>query len=182
MPRIPVLGASLLSLMALPPAAFAQSATAELVGNPNAGGENIAGTATFTQTPSGTIHILVDGRGFPPGPHAVHVHEAGICDTASGFESAAGHVADGLTHGLAAEEGPHPGDLPNLHAQEDGIIRAEFFTRGFTLEQDEGLERIFDDDGSSIVVHTGADDYRSQPSGDSGDRLACGVIEPDERQ
>ncbi len=140
-------------------------------------GEGIRGTVTMTETGSGTILVTVAAEGVPAGAHGFHVHEVGACDLQTGFESAGGHLAVGLDHGLAVEGGPHPGDFPNMFAQEDGVVQAEYFTRGFTLGT-EGQRRILDEDGSAVVLHAGADDYASQPAGDSGARIACGVLRP----
>jgi Cu-Zn family superoxide dismutase len=138
-------------------------------------GEGIRGTVVMTETGSGTILVTLTAEGVPEGAHGFHVHETGACDAASGYESAGGHLAAGLEHGLAREGGPHPGDFPNVFAQGDGLVRAEFFTRGFTLGS-EGQRRILDEDGSAVMLHAGADDYASQPAGDSGERIACGVL------
>ncbi|WP_069307171.1 superoxide dismutase family protein [Methylobrevis pamukkalensis] len=139
-------------------------------------GEGISGTVTLTETGSGAIHVMVEAQGVPEGAHGIHVHETGLCEAADGFKSAGGHLARGLEHGVMSQEGPHPGDLPNVHAQADGIVKAEFVTRGFTLGNEDAA-RIKDDDGSAIVLHSGPDDYTSQPAGASGDRIACGVLD-----
>jgi superoxide dismutase, Cu-Zn family len=72
--------------------------------------------------------------------------------------------------------GPHPGDLPNVHVQEDGIAHAEFFVSDIALSGDAGTV-ILDDDGAAFIIHAGADDYMTDPAGNSGDRIACGVID-----
>ncbi|RCS22202.1 superoxide dismutase family protein [Phyllobacterium salinisoli] len=166
-----VLQVTALTFLLLPQAYAAEGDTAKAALE----GKGITGTVTMTQTSSGIIHIVVDAKGVPPGPHGIHIHETGKCNAADGFESAGGHLARGLQHGLHVEAGPHPGDLPNVHVQEDGVLQAEFFTRDFALGSD-GEQRLADDDGSAIVLHAGPDDYKSQPSGKSGDRIACGVI------
>lgn len=129
------------------------------------------GSATFYETPSGMTWIVVQATGVPPGIHGVHVHETGDC-SADDFTSAGGHLAGDMQHGVLIEGGPHPGDLPNAHVQEDGVLAYEIFA-DLSLGDDD----VFDDDGSAVIVHGGADDYRSQPAGDSGPRIACGVIE-----
>lgn len=138
-------------------------------------GKGITGTVTMTETASGTVLVVVEAAGVPAGAHGFHVHEKGMCDPATGFESAGGHLARGMSHGLA-EGGPHPGDFPNVHVQADGVLRVEFFTRGFSLDA-QGEQRLLDEDGSAVVLHADADDYTSQPSGKAGARIACGVIE-----
>jgi len=166
-----LLGATIFTSLMLPQAHAAEGDTAKATLE----GDGITGTVTMTETGSGIVLVVVDAKGVPAGTHGIHIHETGKCDAADGFKSAGGHLARGLQHGLEVENGPHPGDLPNVHVQDDGVLQAEFFTRGFTLGT-EGDQRLKDDDGSAVVLHAGADDYKSQPSGDSGDRIACGVI------
>ena len=159
--------APLLALAAGP----ALAATATFV---NTDGEEI-GTAELTQTPNGVL-INVDVDGLSAGEHGFHIHETGACDPSDGFESAGGHYAGGMEHGYLVEGGPHPGDMPNQFVGEDGKLRAHAFNEHVSLE-DDGDNPLFDDDGSALMVHSGADDYESQPSGDAGDRIACAVIE-----
>ena len=132
------------------------------------------GTVTFDTTRSGMLHVIVELTGLPPGPHGFHVHETGECTLADGFKSAGGHYAGGHTHGVESDDGPHAGDFPNVHAAENGVVKLEFFTDRLSL--DGGANPLMDDDGSAVIVHSGIDDYTSQPSGDAGDRIACGVI------
>lgn len=138
--------------------------------------ENEVGTVTFNSTASGMVHIMVEMTDIPSGPHGFHIHETGECDAADAFESAGGHYAGDREHGVHSEDGPHPGDLPNVHVSEDGVLRVEFFTDQVSLEEG-GDNPLMDEDGSAVVLHAGTDDYRSQPSGEAGDRIACGVIE-----
>lgn len=132
------------------------------------------GTVTFNTTRSGMLQMIVELTGLPPGPHGFHVHETGECTVDGGFESAGGHYAGDHSHGIESDGGPHPGDFPNVHAAENGVVKLEFFTDRLSL--DGGDNPLMDEDGSAVVVHSGADDYASQPSGDAGDRIACGVI------
>jgi Cu-Zn family superoxide dismutase len=81
-----------------------------------------------------------------------------------------------MEHGVMAEGGPHPGDFPNVHVEENGVLQAEFFTDRLSMEEG-GENTLFDEDGSAVVIHADPDDYSSQPSGEAGDRLACGVVE-----
>lgn len=149
-------------------AAWAQSATATLQ---NTDGEDV-GSATLSATASGVTHVVVQATGVPAGVHGVHVHETGDCSAAD-FTSAGGHLAGDAEHGILVEGGPHPGDLPNAHVQDDGELALEAFKTNLPLDM------VLDEDGSAVVIHAGADDYESQPSGDAGDRLACGVIQQD---
>ena len=141
----------------------------------NADGESI-GTATFTQTASGEVLVRAEISGLEPGEHGFHIHETGECDPATGFDSAGGHYAGegDPQHGLV-EGGPHAGDMPNQTVGEDGMLMAEVFNPRITLDGD--TNPLNDEDGSALLVHAGADDYTSQPSGEAGGRVACGVIE-----
>ena len=130
------------------------------------------GSATFYETASGSTWVVFQGTDFPGGIHGVHVHETGDC-SAEDFTSAGGHLAGDNQHGVLVEGGPHPGDFPNAHVQDDGVLAYEAFNSRLELTN----EMVFDSDGSAVIVHAGPDDYETQPSGDSGDRIACGVIE-----
>lgn len=131
------------------------------------------GTVTFNQTPSGYLHLIVEMQGLPPGPHGFHVHETGSCE--DDFKSAGGHYAGGKDHGVQAQNGPHAGDFPNVHVGQDGILKVEFFTERLSLDEG-GQNPLMDADGSAVVIHGKQDDYASQPSGEAGDRIACGVV------
>jgi Cu-Zn family superoxide dismutase len=146
--------------------AVAQDASATLM---NRGGEEV-GTATLTETASGVTHVVIQASGVSEGAHGVHVHETGDC-SADDFASAGGHLSGDAQHGILVEGGPHPRDLPNAHVQSDGELAMEVFKTGLPLAM------VFDDDGSAVIIHSGSDDYESQPSGAAGDRIACGVIE-----
>lgn len=144
-------------------------ARAELV---NAEGE-VVGRAGLDSTPSGVlIRLRLDG--LPPGRHALHIHETGACE-APDFESAGGHYNPfGREHGFRDAAGPHAGDLPNIVVPPSGELQLEVLADEVTLR--EGRAALFDADGSALVIHAGADDYRTDPAGDAGDRLACGVV------
>jgi superoxide dismutase, Cu-Zn family len=135
----------------------------------------VVGTAVFLQDGSG-VRILLDVTGLPPGDKAVHIHEVGQCDPPS-FESAAGHFNPmGAQHGTANPRGPHAGDLPNITVDSSGRGHLEHTTKRVTLEK--GATSLLDANGSALVVHANADDMRTDPAGESGARLACGVIAP----
>ncbi len=120
------------------------------------------------------IHVVVRLEGAPPGRRAIHIHETGRCGPT--FDAAGGHWnPNGRQHGFLNVAGPHLGDLPNIHVGADGRAEAEFFVQGVRLSG-EG-RGVLDGDGSALVVHEGADDHRTNPSGDSGGRVLCGVIE-----
>lgn len=132
------------------------------------------GTATLTGTPNGVL-IEIEVSGLPAGEWlAFHVHETGSCDHETDHESAGGHFnpAD-APHGYLAEGGPHAGDMPNQYVGEDGTLRAQVFNHMVTL----GDGGDADIAGRALMIHGGADDYETQPTGDAGDRYACAVIE-----
>jgi superoxide dismutase, Cu-Zn family len=133
------------------------------------------GQVDFAQTGHGVL-ITFDLRGLPPGAHGVHVHTSGNCDAKVKFTSAGPHFAPepAKLHGFMTKGGPHPGDLPNQWAAGDGTMHASTISNMFSLGN--GKKSIFDRDGAAIVVHAKGDDYASQPAGNSGDRIACGVI------
>lgn len=131
------------------------------------------GVARLTPVADG-VQISFAGAGLPPGTHGFHIHETARCDPA-GFQSAGGHYAPmGNPHGFEVAGGPHAGDMRNIEVGADGQVRVEVTNERVTLG--EGPATLFDDDGSALMIHAGADDYRSQPSGDAGARIACGVI------
>jgi Cu-Zn family superoxide dismutase len=133
------------------------------------------GTASFAATAHGVL-IQFDLKGLTPGVHAIHIHSAGSCDAKTGFASAGPHFSPEATrmHGYLADHGAHAGDLPNQFAAADGTLKASVISNAFTLGN--GMKSIFDRDGAAIVVDAGGDDYVSQPGGNAGDPVACGVI------
>lgn len=154
------------------------------------------GRVTFEQVANGVL-IKAELHDLPPGVHGFHVHAVGRCEPP--FATAGGHFnpAD-RKHGFANADGPHAGDLPNLHVGPDGKVAVEFFVARIELNEgpsnaeaggraqravgavqgflDQGPYDVFDQDGSSVVVHAGTDDYTTDPAGNSGDRIACGVL------
>ena len=149
--------------------ASAQVASAPLK---NAEGKEI-GSANLTQTPHGVL-INLSVKGLPPGEHAFHVHAVGKCEPP--FTSAGGHFnPQSKKHGMLAAEGYHAGDMPNLHIPQSGDLAVEILNANITLEKGKP-NSVFDADGSAVVIHAGSDDYKSDPAGDAGGRIACGVI------
>ncbi|MGE0062819.1 MAG: superoxide dismutase family protein [Xanthobacteraceae bacterium] len=158
-----------LALVAVSPAS-AQTAKAALK---DAKGAD-AGSATLTQTPTGVL-IALSLKNIPAGEHAFHVHAVGKCEPP--FTSAGGHFNPGnKKHGLMASDGHHAGDMPNLHVPSGGALNVEVLNASITLDKGKP-NSVFDNDGSAVVVHAGKDDYKSDPTGDAGGRIACGVIE-----
>lgn len=145
------------------------TASAELMGAD--GTEH--GTVEFQQTATGVL-VTADLTDVPAGVHGFHIHETGSCEP--DFQAAGGHFAGDMQHGYMVNGGPHPGDMPNIHVSDSGSLMIEVFNPNISLtEGEDGY--LFDDDGSAMMIHAGEDDYESQPSGDAGDRIACGVIE-----
>jgi Cu-Zn family superoxide dismutase len=164
------LAASLVASLLAVPAFAADQASAVLK---DAQGNEV-GKATLTTTPSGVL-ISLDLTAIPPGEHAFHIHAVGKCEPPD-FKSAGGHFnPDSTKHGLMNPEGPHAGDMPNLHVPEGGKLQIEVLNPTVTLTAESAL---LDEDGSAVVIHTGADDYQTDPAGNAGDRIACGVIAP----
>lgn len=132
------------------------------------------GTATVTQV-SGALQLRVDGMNLPSGAHGVHIHQVGNC-TAPDFTSAGPHWnPTGAQHGKDNPAGMHMGDLPNLLVGSDGRGTLEYRIAGATLTG--GDHAMLDSDGAAIVIHATADDYRTDPAGNSGARIACGVFQ-----
>jgi Cu-Zn family superoxide dismutase len=131
------------------------------------------GTAVLLQT-NGSVRLVLDVTGLPPGDKGVHIHAVGRCEPPA-FESSGEHFnPTKAQHGSANPRGPHAGDLPNLTVDARGQGHLEATLRRVSLEK--GSTSLFDADGSSIVIHADRDDLRTDPSGGSGARIACGVI------
>lgn len=162
--------AGLFALLASSTTVFAADATATLSGLDGAN----HGSVTLAKSPSGQIMLMIELKDIPEGAHGFHIHETGSCDPGTDFKSAGGHLAGDHDHGTMAENGPHPGDFPNIHVPASGTLTLEYFTDRISL--DASTAGLFDADGSSFIIHDGADDYSSQPSGNAGSRIACGVI------
>lgn len=142
----------------------------------NAAGET-RGSAELWQDADKIVHVQVQVLNMPPGPHGIHFHAVGKCEGegTTPFSTAGGHFNPlGRQHGLDNPAGPHAGDAPNFTVAADGTGRASFTTDRVSLT--EGSTSLFDADGSAIVIHAGADDQTSQPAGNSGGRIACGVV------
>lgn len=138
-------------------------------------GETI-GSITATGGPHGLVlNITLNKGALTPGIHGIHVHEHGDCSDTGQFQKSKGHVnPDKTEHGFLNPKGPHPSDLPNIFAYEDGSARAEFFVPGMSLS--EGKASLADEDGSAIVIHANPDDHLSQPIGGAGARVACAAF------
>jgi Cu-Zn family superoxide dismutase len=131
------------------------------------------GNAVLVQE-NGSVRVIIDVTGLPPGHKGVHVHAVGQCDPPS-FESSGDHFnPTNAQHGSANPQGPHLGDLPNIAVDSGGRGHLEATLKRVSLET--GGRSVFDADGSAIVIHADPDDLRTDPSGNSGARIACGPI------
>lgn len=154
-----------------PVAGDGRSATAPLR---NAAGQEI-GTLTLRDAPGASLTIEGDLTALPAGTHGIHFHAVGQCDAAGEFASAGAHFNPGSRrHGLESTDGPHAGDLPNVVVGADGRVSVRLTTSRVTLGRESAS--LLDADGSAVVVHAAADDQRTDPSGNSGARIACGVV------
>jgi Cu-Zn family superoxide dismutase len=135
------------------------------------------GTAQIWQDKSGLVYVDIASISLPAGTHGIHFHDVGKCDGSATppFSSAGGHYNPmGKEHGLQNPNGPHAGDNPNIVIPAGGIGRVSFSTNRISLTP--GTASLFDADGSSLVIHAGADDQVTNPAGNSGARIACGVV------
>ena len=133
------------------------------------------GTAKITSTKDG-VKIAVTVAQLSPGEHGIHIHNVGKCEPPA-FTTAGPHFnPTGAHHGMNNTQDAHPhlGDLPNLVVGQDGKAKTTFVAKGVTLG--DGPSSLFHDGGTALVIHAKADDLMSDPSGNSGDRIACGVI------
>jgi Cu-Zn family superoxide dismutase len=138
-----------------------------------AGDGSSRGTASVTEAADG-LHVLVKGTGLTPGMHAVHVHMTGTC-TAPDFASAGGHWnPTGRKHGMDNPAGAHMGDMPNMTVGSDGTGGIEYVIAGGMISG--GTMPLLDADGAAVVIHAQADDNMSDPAGNAGGRIACGVL------
>jgi superoxide dismutase, Cu-Zn family len=123
---------------------------------------------------TGGVRIILEARDLPAGLKAVHIHATGNCEPPD-FASAGDHFnPEHREHGILNPAGPHAGDLPNLMIGRDGRGRLETFTERINLSS--GPLSIVDGDGVALVVHAAPDDFQTDPSGNSGPRIACGTV------
>jgi len=141
---------------------------------------NIIGQVQGGDSDTG-VRLLIEARGLAPGSHGIHIHDAGLCDPPD-FKSAGGHWNPaGKQHGGENPNGAHAGDLQNMIVASDGTVRAEIVVPNAFIQKEgrnagPGSFEIADANGAAVVIHAKPDDYKTDPSGDSGDRIACAVI------
>ena len=163
---------ALVGCSAIWPGIFSTSSKQAMATIGSASGSDVTGMATFTQS-GDTIMLRIEVKNVSPGIHAVHIHETGDCSLPDG-KSAGGHWnPTGVAHGKWGEGEFHLGDIGNITVGEDGTGEIELTTDLWELNTGSNLDII----GRGIIVHAGADDFTSQPSGNAGARIGCGPIE-----
>jgi Cu-Zn family superoxide dismutase len=162
-------GMTAMLLTALVRPAAAQSAIAQLRDR----NRQDVGTVSLLQTRAGVL-LKLSLKGMPPAEHAFHIHAMGECEPPS-FDSAGPHFNPGNTrHGIMVGPG-HAGDMPNLHIPPTGSLEVELVNAAITIDTDKP-NSVFHPGGTAVVIHSGKDDYVTDPAGNAGNRIACGVI------
>lgn len=138
------------------------------------------GIATLSEVADG-VKIDLDAHHLQPGEHGFHIHERGLCDAPT-FESAGGHFnPTNKNHGFDDPEGPHAGDMENIEVADDGTVKMTVINEAVTLKKQKA-NSLFSKEGTSLMIHADPDDYISQPAGNAGKRIVCGVIAAPEKE
>ena len=134
---------------------------------------NSVGMAMISPATGGGVTVELDVKGLPPGEHAVHFHAVPKCEAP--FTSAGSHFnPDNKKHGLQNPEGPHAGDMNNFTVDAKGVAKTKVTNKNVSLG--DGANSLYANGGTALIIHAAADDMKTDPSGNAGDRIACGVI------
>jgi superoxide dismutase, Cu-Zn family len=160
------------ALLSVPPIIVLEAAETAKAVLKDAKGQDV-GSVSLIQTQAGVL-LQLSLKGVPAGEHAFHIHAVGKCEP-PGFDSAGGHFNPAnMHHGIMSGPG-HAGDMPNLHIPADGALDLEVLNAAVTLDKDKP-NSVFHPGGTAVVIHAGKDDYTSDPAGNAGGRIICGVI------